>query len=53
MRIKKCDNCKKEYNIMYRVQYDPSNQWVFICKPYLEKLKPNNPHYRYGGTWKK
>ena len=18
-----------------------------------KKLKPNNPHYRYGGTWKK
>ena len=38
---------------MYRVQYDSSNKWVFICKVCLEKLKPNNPHYRYGGTWKK
>ena len=47
------NNCKKEFNVMYRVQYDSSNKWVFICKVCLEKLKPNNPHYRYGGTWKK
>jgi hypothetical protein len=37
---------------MYRVQFDSSNKWVFICKVCLEKLKPNNPHYKYGGTWK-
>ena len=53
MREKNCHNCKEEFDVMYRVQYDSSNKWVFICKICLEKLKPNNPYYRYGGTWKK
>ena len=38
---------KKKFGVLYRVQFDPSNKWVFICKACLEKLKPDNPHYRY------
>ena len=53
MRNKNCNICKKDFNVMYRVQYDPSNKWFFICKYCLEKVKPNNPHYKYGGTWKR
>ena len=53
MRIKNCNICKKDFNVMYRVQYDSSNKWFFICKYCLEKVKPNNHHYKYGGTWKK
>ena len=50
---KNCYNCSKEFHVMYRVQFDSSKKWVFICKTCVEKLKPNNPHYLYGGTWKK
>ena len=50
---KNCNNCNKESDVMYRVQYDKIKVWTFICKICLEKLKPNNPNYRYGGTWKK
>ena len=53
MRNKNCHNCKKEYNAMYRIQYDFSKKWFFVCKVCLEKLKLNNSQYRYGGTWKK
>ena len=46
-------NCKKEFKVMYRFQYECSKKWDFTCKICAEKLKLNNPHYRYGGTWKK
>ena len=53
MRIKYCDVCKKEFSTMYRVQYDTSKTWVFVCKNCLLDVKPNNSNYKYGGTWKK
>ena len=53
MKKKNCNNCKKEFKVMYRVQFDFLKKWVFVCKVCLEKFKPNNPYYRYGGTWKK
>lgn len=52
-RVKQCHNCKEETNTMYRVQFTPDRKWSFLCKACVEELKPNNPHYRYGGTWKK
>ncbi len=53
MRKKNCHKCFKDFDVMYRVQYDISKKWAFICKYCLEQLKSNNPYYRYGGTWKK
>ena len=38
MRIKNCNICEKDFNVMYRVQYDSSNKWVFICRYCLEKV---------------
>jgi len=53
MRIKYCAICKKDFDTMYRIQYNASKTWVFACKECLLKVKPDNPHYRYGGTWKR
>ena len=52
-RLKKCSRCEVESKIMYRVQYKEQKVWCFICKSCLILVKSNNPHYRYGGTWKK
>ena len=52
-RRKKCYRCEVESNIMYRVQYKEQKVWCLICKSCLVSIKPNNPHYRYGGTWKR
>jgi len=38
---------------MYRIQYKLPKKWVFVCEECLLKVKPNNDHYTYGGTWKK
>jgi hypothetical protein len=53
MRQKYCDICQRDYSTMYRIQYKQPKVWVFVCKDCLLKVKHDNPHYRYGGTWKK
>ena len=53
LRSKNCEVCDKEFSTMYRVQYKHPKKWVFVCESCLLKVKPNNPNYRYGGTWKK
>jgi predicted amidophosphoribosyltransferase len=53
MRKKNCANCKKEFDVMYRAQYQAQRDWVFLCKNCLLSVKHENPFYRYGGTWKK
>jgi hypothetical protein len=52
MRRKECEKCKKEYTIMYRVQYTAEKKWVFLCKDCSLEVKKENDNYRYGGTWK-
>jgi hypothetical protein len=51
-RIKACAACKTEATTLYRCQLDASKQWHLICKVCWDRLSPDNPHYRYGGTWK-
>ncbi len=41
-----------EESLMFRVQYKPGKTWCFLCKPCVNEVKPDNPQYRYGGTWK-
>jgi len=53
MRIKHCNNCHKDFDVMYRVQYGTLKKWVFICEDCLLNIKPKDPSYRYGGTWKR
>ena len=52
-RVKYCAICNIDYDVMFRVQYKHPKEWVFVCQECLNKVKPNNPNYRYGGTWKR
>lgn len=52
-RNKYCHRCKIDFEVLFRVQYEEKREWVFICTSCLNEVKPENPHYRYGGTWKK
>jgi len=52
VRIKACDRCKETKEVLYRVRIDASLHWIFVCPACLECVKPNNPLYQYGGTWK-
>ena len=49
---KPCDLCSQKVNIRYRIQYDASEEWVLVCRQCWDKISPDNPYYRYGGTWK-
>ncbi|MEL6470339.1 MAG: hypothetical protein AAFQ74_11480 [Cyanobacteria bacterium J06623_4] len=51
-KLKPCDRCQQPVKIRYRVQYDASQTWALICPVCWHQVRPNNPHYRYGGTWK-
>ena len=52
-RTKFCEICDKDFSTMFRIQYKQPKKWVFVCESCLLKVKPKNPHYTYGGTWKK
>jgi hypothetical protein len=51
-RTKTCPNCFEEHFVMFRVQYKPDKTWYFLCEACVLEVKPGNPNYRYGGTWK-
>ncbi|MEM6515059.1 MAG: hypothetical protein AAF688_02670 [Bacteroidota bacterium] len=53
MRTKNCAICNQSFDTIYRIQYKPGKTWEFVCESCLLGVKPNNPHYRYGGTWKR
>jgi hypothetical protein len=53
MRQKLCFLCKEDHSTLYRIKYSVHEDWVFACKKCLTELKNGNPHYRYGGTWKR
>ena len=52
MREKHCEICKKSFSTMFRIQYKPNKNWVFVCDPCLILYKENNAHYKYGGLGK-
>jgi hypothetical protein len=49
---KPCDRCQIQSTLRYRIQHDTTDRWVLVCRACWEKLSQDNPHYRYGGTWK-
>jgi hypothetical protein len=49
---KPCDRCQVQSTLRYRIQHDTTDHWVLVCRACWEKLSQDNPHYRYGGTWK-
>ncbi|MGB3492616.1 MAG: hypothetical protein WBA57_07800 [Elainellaceae cyanobacterium] len=51
-RTKACDRCYSVFPVLYRVRYEATAQWHFICPNCLPEIKSNNPFYAYGGTWK-
>ncbi|MEM8526639.1 MAG: hypothetical protein AAGG68_18495 [Bacteroidota bacterium] len=51
MKTKICATCKKEDDVMYRVQIHKGKTWIFVCKSCCEEHQ-KMPTYRYGGTWK-
>ena len=51
-RQKSCTLCQQSEPVLYRIQYDQSHRWVFVCRRCWEKVSKNNPDYVYGGTWK-
>ena len=51
--MKSCDQCLKKMDTLFRVRISTSKEWIFVCRGCLEVVRPNNPNYQYGGTWKK
>jgi len=52
IRTKSCDRCQSTNDTLYRVRIEQDGGWVFVCPPCLGEVKPENPYYQYGGTWK-
>jgi len=52
LKLKACDRCQQQVSIRYRIQYQASGEWVLVCPACWHEVQPDNPHYRYGGTWK-
>jgi len=53
-KTKVCFHCEEAHDTLYRIRYDESQAWAFVCGTCLWIYKrPDNPHYQYGGTWKR
>lgn len=52
VRTKPCSRCTETNDVLYRVRIEEDGDWIFVCLACLEQVKPANPHYQYGGTWK-
>ncbi|MBD0361415.1 MAG: hypothetical protein ICV55_01270 [Coleofasciculus sp. C3-bin4] len=52
VRVKLCDRCQQSAPVLYRVQYDDSSEWIFVCDRCWSSISQNNSFYVYGGTWK-
>ena len=50
---KHCEICKNSFSTMFRIQNKPNKNRAFACEERLIYIKPNNPDYKYGVTWKK
>ncbi|MEL6815429.1 MAG: hypothetical protein AAFP03_11520 [Cyanobacteria bacterium J06598_3] len=56
LKLKPCDVCSSPVKIRYRIQHTLQQaeqaEWVLVCRSCWDKVSVDNPHYRYGGTWK-
>ena len=50
--MKSCHNCSFQKDTLYRVRISENKVWVFVCSECMKIVKPDNPDYQYGGTWK-
>lgn len=51
-QAKPCDLCQTPALVRYRIQCSPAADWVLACPTCQTTHSQDNPHYRYGGTWK-
>jgi hypothetical protein len=51
-RQKHCQICEQLKLVLYRIKYDESGQWSFVCRHCWDSINQNNDLYVYGGTWK-
>jgi hypothetical protein len=51
-RQKSCSRCTMPSDVLFRVQFDESGMWYFVCEGCLPAIKDGNARYTYGGTWK-
>jgi len=52
LKLKPCDRCSELAEIRYRIQDRQDGDWILVCPKCWETVSHDNPHYRYGGTWK-
>ena len=52
LKLKPCDRCNKLVDLRYRIQYREDGDWIMVCPDCWQQVSQDNPHYRYGGTWK-
>ena len=51
---KPCDVCARDVDLLVRCQADASNQqWRMVCGRCWKAVAKQNPHYRYGGLWRR
>ncbi|NJK60628.1 MAG: hypothetical protein HC918_10840 [Oscillatoriales cyanobacterium SM2_1_8] len=49
---KPCQHCHQLCTLRYRIQTAAGGPWQLVCPDCWQILQRDNPHYRYGGTWK-
>ena len=52
LKLKPCDRCSNSVDIRYRIQDREDGDWILVCPDCWQEVSQDNPHYRYGGTWK-
>lgn len=59
VRLKPCDVCQRERDLLVRCTVDESGKWVMVCGKCWQGVSGGvvdgdaaHPHYRYGGLWK-
>jgi hypothetical protein len=50
-RQKQCCLCHELELVLFRVQYEKSQGWFFVCRSCWDSVSKKTG-YRYGGTWK-
>ena len=50
--MKSCHQCSLQQDTLFRIRIQENKNWVFVCQDCLKIVRPENPHYLYGGTWK-
>jgi len=52
LRLAACELCGEDVALRYRVQHREDRLWRLVCPDCQARVANDNPHYRYGGTWK-